>query len=73
MLDQDEPGPPCTGPLGPAYVRKTYLLEGSALAWVPAGEEGRGGGWGRCPLVQGGLQKSWGQGCDSSNLGHVFI
>lgn len=20
MLDQDEPGPPCAGPLGPAYV-----------------------------------------------------
>lgn len=45
MLDQDEPGPPCAGPLGPAYVRRTYLLEGSAWAWLPAGEEvnGRGG------------------------------
>lgn len=73
MLDQAGPGPPCAGPLGPAYVRawRRYLPQGSAWAGLPAGEEARGKG-GRGVPGQGGPVASWGQGCDS-NLQHVFI
>lgn len=75
MLDQDEPRPPCAGPLGPAYVQRRYLLEGSAPAWLPAGEETVGeGGRGRenHPQVRRGLRQSWGLGRDSS-FESVFI
>lgn len=42
MLAQDHPRPPHAGPLGPAYVQRRYLLQGSACAWLPAGVgEGR--------------------------------
>lgn len=53
MLDQDEPRPPRAGPLGPAYVQRRYLLEGSAPAWLPAGEETGGEGGRAVPRLGG--------------------
>lgn len=74
MLDQAGPGPPCAGPLGPAYVRawRRYLPQGSAWAGLPAGEEARGKGGRGAPQVRRGLQRRGGRDVTAVSSMYLF-
>lgn len=72
MLDQAGPGPPCAGPLGPAYVRGGDTFPRAQPGQGFQQERKREGREGEAPPGQEGPVASWGQGCDS-HLQHVFI